>query len=156
MAWAFILAKTEPSLRARAMRFLARREHSRQELSRKLERIAGEGEDVGLVLDELTAKGWLSDARFAEQSVRAKARRYGPLKVAHELRAKGIDDEAIAAAFRGAGSDGAANIESVWRTRFKAAPEDDRDRARQVRFLQGRGFALDAIFKLLKTLEEKT
>ncbi|HLX22862.1 MAG TPA: recombination regulator RecX [Usitatibacter sp.] len=151
MAWAFILAKTEPiSLKARAMRLLARREHSRHELSRKLERIAGDDEDVTVVLDELSAKGWLSDARFAEQSVRAKARRYGPLKVAHELRAKGVDDEAIAAAFRAAGSDGAANIESVWRTRFKAAPGDDRERARQVRFLQGRGFALDAVLRFFR------
>ncbi len=152
MAWAFIsMAKTEPvSLKARAMRLLARREHSRQELSRKLERIAGEDEDVQLVLNELTAKGWLSDARFAEQSVRAKARRYGPLKVAHELRAKGVDDEAIAAAFRAAGSDGTASIESVWSTRFKAAPVNDRERARQVRFLQGRGFALDAVLRFIR------
>ncbi len=155
MAWAFILAKTEPiSLKARAMRLLARREHSRLELSRKLERIAGEDEDVALVLDELSAKGWLSDARFAEQSVRVKARRYGPLKVAHELRAKGVDDEAIAAAFRAAGSDGAANIESVWKTRFKAAPVDDRDRARQVRFLQGRGFALDEVLRFLREISK--
>ncbi|MGZ5047456.1 MAG: recombination regulator RecX [Usitatibacter sp.] len=152
MAWAFV-AKTEPSLRARAMRFLARREHSRQELSRKLERIAGEGDDVEVLLDELSAKGWLSDARFAEQSVRAKSRRYGPLKVVHDLRAKGVDDEAIGAAFRAAGSDGAASIESVWLSRFKAGPADERARARQVRFLQGRGFALDDVLRFLKTRE---
>jgi len=144
------MAKTEPSLRARAMRFLARREHSRQELARKLERIAGDGDDVAVVLDELAAKGWLSDARFAEQSVRAKARRYGPLKVAHDLRSKGVDDEAIAAAFSAAGLDGTANIESVWRTRFDAAPAGERERARQVRFLQGRGFALDQVLKFIR------
>src|SRR3974390_2501686 len=114
MAWAFMTAKTEPvSLKARAMRLLARRDHSRLELSRKLERIASEDDDVELVLNELTAKGWLSDARFAEQSVRAKARRYGPIKVAHDLRAKGVEEEAIAAAFRAAGADGAASLESV-------------------------------------------
>lgn len=135
------------------MRLLARREHSRQELSRKLERIAPEGENVEVVLDELAAKGWLSEARFAEQSVRAKARRYGPIKVAHDLRAKGVGDEAIADAFRAAGSDGAANIESVWLTRFKAAPADNRARARQIRFLQGRGFALDEVMRFLKTRE---
>ena len=144
------MAKTEPSLRARAMRLLARREHSRQELTRKLERIAGQDDDVELVLNELSAKGWLSDARFAEQSVRAKARRYGPIKVAHDLRAKGVGVEAIAEAFRAAGADGAANIESVWRTRFSATPANERERARQVRFLQGRGFALDSILKFLR------
>ncbi|HEY4998170.1 MAG TPA: regulatory protein RecX, partial [Usitatibacter sp.] len=76
MAWAFV-AKTEPSLRARAMRFLARREHSRAELQRKLAAIAAQGDDVEAVLDELARKGWLSDARYAELAVRSKARRFG-------------------------------------------------------------------------------
>jgi len=154
MAWAFLMAKTEPSLRARAMRFLARREHSRQELSRKLERVAAEGDNVELVLDELSAKGWLSDSRYAEQSVRAKARRYGPLKVAHDLRAKGVGDEAIADAFRAAGVDGAANMDSVWRARFSTAPSNERERARQARFLQGRGFALDEVLRFLREVSK--
>ena len=149
MAWAFV-AKTEPSLRTRAMRFLARREHSRAELARKLAAIAGEGDDVEALLDELAGKGWLSDSRYAELAVRAKARRFGPLKVAHELRAKGVGDEVIALAFEKAGADGAANLERVWRTRFSAAPADQRERGRQVRFLQGRGFALDEILRFLK------
>ena len=151
MAWAFMTAKSEPSLRARAMRLLARREHSRAELERKLSHIAHQGDDVGTVIEELAQRGWLSDARYAEQTVRAKARRFGPLKVAHELRAKGVADEAIEAAFRAAGDDGAADIERVWRTRFCATPNNDRERARQVRFLQGRGFRLDDILKFLRT-----
>src|SRR6476661_10983825 len=133
MAWAFITVSSQPSLRARAMRLLARREHSRIELGRKLSNVAAEGDDVEVLLDELAQKGWLSDARYAEQTVRAKARRFGPLKVAHDLRAKGVADEAIAAAFRVAGDDGAADIERVWRTRFSATPNNDRERARQVR-----------------------
>ena len=153
MAWAFMTAKTEPSLKARAMRFLARREHSREELARKLARVAAEGEDIDAVLDDLASRGWLSDARFAEQVVRAKARRYGPLKVTNDLKAKGVEAETIAAAFRAAGTDGAAQVESVWRSRFSTRPVNDRERARQVRFLQGRGFALDDILKFLK---EKT
>jgi regulatory protein len=151
MAWAFMTAKTEPSLRARAMRLLARREHSRLELRRKLATLAHEGDDVEVVLDELAQKGWLSDARYAEQAVRTKARRFGPLKVAHELRAKGVDDEAIARAFRAAGADGSASIEGVWKSRFCERPDNDRERARQVRFLQGRGFPLDDILKFLRT-----
>ena len=151
MAWAFMTAKAVPSLRARAMRLLARREHSRAELERKLSHIAHEGDDVGTVIEELAQRGWLSDARYAEQTVRAKARRFGPLKVAHDLRAKGVADEAIEAAFRVAGDDGAADIERVWRTRFSATPVNDRERARQVRFLQGRGFRLDDILKFLRT-----
>jgi regulatory protein len=151
MAWAFMTAKAVPSLRARAMRLLARREHSRAELERKLAHVAHEGDDVGTVIEELAQRGWLSVARYAEQTVRAKARRFGPLKVAHELRAKGVADDAIEAAFRVAGDDGVADIERVWRTRFSATPNNDRERARQVRFLQGRGFRLDDILRFLRT-----
>jgi len=151
MAWAFMTVKIEPSLSARAMRLLARREHSRDELRRKLARIASEGEDVDGVVEKLAQKGWLSDARYAEQAVRAKARRFGPLKVARELRAKGVADETIAAAFQAAGVDGCADIQRVWKSRFSTLPENDRERARQVRFLQGRGFGLDDILKFLRT-----
>jgi regulatory protein len=151
MAWAFITVSSQPSLRARAMRLLARREHSRIELRRKLATVAAEGENVEVVLDELAQKGWLSDTRYAELSVRAKARRFGPLKVAHDLRAKGVEDETIAAAFHAAGVDGAADIQRVWKSRFSTLPENDRERARQVRFLQGRGFGLDDILKFLRT-----
>lgn len=148
--------RREPSLRSRAMRYLARREHSREELKRKLASHVEEGDDVDAVLDELAAKGWLSDARFAEQAIRSKSRRYGPVKLAHVLRSKGLDDDAIAAGFRAAGHEGEANLEAVWKSRFRAAPADERERGRQVRFLQGRGFRLDEILRYLKTLESST
>ena len=104
------------------MRFLARREHTRVELRRKLVARAQEGEDVDGLLDELTQRGWLSDARFAEQAARAKARRFGPIKLAHYLKARGVGEEAIAAGLRGAGAEGVASLEAVWRTRFRARP----------------------------------
>jgi regulatory protein len=132
------------------MRFLARREHSREELAGKLARVAAEGDNVDAVLDDLAQRGWLSDARFAEQAVRAQARRFGPLKVAHRLRAKGIDDEAIAVAFASAGAHGTANLKQVWASRFSAPPPDERERGRQVRFLQRRGFPLDEVLRFLK------
>src|SRR5687767_9517166 len=154
MAWAFMAAKPEPSLRSRAMRFLARREHTRVELRRKLASRAQEGEDVDGLLDELTRKGWLSDARFAEQAARAKSRRFGPLKLAHYLKSRGVGEEAIAAGLQSAGADGMASLEWVWRTRFGATPANEREKLRQVRFLQGRGFAVDDIFRFFKTRQE--
>jgi regulatory protein len=150
MAWGF-MARTEPTLRARAMRFLARREHSRAELQRKLAPLAGEGDDVLALLEDFARRGWLSDRRFAEQLIRAKARRFGPLKLARELRAKGIDEETIAAGFRAAEIDPmAARMQAVWASRFRAKPVEERELARQARFLQGRGFPLDDILKFLK------
>lgn len=143
-----------PSLKARALRYLARREHSREELKRKLAVHAAEGEDVEALLDELAKRGWLSDVRFAEQSIRAKARRFGPLKLAQQLRAKGIDEETIARGFRAAAADGVASMESIWRSRFGAPPADAREKARQARFLQGRGFRLDEVLGFLRTVEK--
>ena len=138
------------------MRLLARREHSREELRRKLAPKLGEGDDLEAVLDELASKGWLSDARYAEQAIRSKSRRYGPVKLAHVLRSKGLDDDAIAAGFRAAGHDGDSRVETVWKSRFRAPPAHERERARQVRFLQGRGFPLQEILRYLKTLETES
>ena len=136
------------------MRFLARREHTREELRRKLTARAQEGEDVDGLLDDLTQRGWLSDARFAEQAARAKARRFGPLKLAHYLKSRGVGEEAMAAGLRGAGAEGEASVERVWRSRFRAVPADEREKLRQVRFLQSRGFAIDEIFRFMKSLPE--
>ncbi|MEO7742597.1 MAG: recombination regulator RecX [Usitatibacter sp.] len=153
MAWAFITVKDQPSLKAQAMRFLARREHSRAELRRKLAPRVLEGDDLEAVLDDLAKRGWLSDVRFAEITARAKARRFGPLKLAHYLKSRGVADEAIAAGIVAAGEDAAASMEAIWASRFGALPADEKEKARQVRFLQGRGFALDQIFRFLKQTE---
>jgi regulatory protein len=153
MAWAFIAKKSEPSLKSRALRMLARREHSREELRRKLAHFVQEGDDVDAVLEDLAARGWLSDARFAEQAIRARSRRFGPLKLAQQLRNRGVAEETISAGFRAAGEEGASDIAKVWGSRFHAPPADERERGRQVRFLQGRGFPLDAALKFLRQLE---
>ena len=71
----------------------------------------------------------------------------------HYLKSQGVGEEAIASGVRAAGIDGTASIEVVWRSRFSEMPCNDREKARQVRFLQGRGFALDEIFRYLKQTE---
>lgn len=136
------------------MRFLARREHSREELRCKLAPHLVEGENLEAALDDLAARGWLSDSRYAEHAIRARSRRFGPLRLAQELRARGVDAESIEAGFRAAGEEGASSIERVWSSRFKASPLNEREKARQVRFLQARGFALDVIFRYFKNLKE--
>jgi len=185
------VARPQPTLRGRALQLLARREHSREELRRKLAAHRGKddgkddgkdggeassvGADIEALLDDLTARGWLSDARFAEQSIRAGARRYGPLRLAQRLRERGIGAEAIAAALKSAaagdseaggaseaggdsepGGDGGASagldrsLEKIWSSRFDAPPASERERARQVRFLQARGFPLQAVLRFLR------
>ena len=149
------MARLQPSLGSRALSFLARREHSRVELARKLAPHATEGEDVDRLLDALAAKGWLNEARYAEQVIRSKARRFGPVKLAHLLRAKGVDEETIAAGLRAAGADGVSSIEAVWKSRFRSMPRDEREKARQVRFLQARGFAFDEVIRFMKERKEQ-
>ena len=90
--------KPELSLRVRAMRYLARREHSRVELQHKLQPHVQEGEDLDAVLDELEKRNWLSDARATTQLVHAKRGRFGTQRIAHELRQKGIAENLIAEA----------------------------------------------------------
>jgi regulatory protein len=143
-------ASPEGALRARALRLLARREHSRAELQRKLASHVEEGVDLEALLDDFTKRGWLSESRFIEQTVRAKARRFGPLKIAHHLREKGIDEAGIAAGLAQAKTGEAEALEAAWRSRFGCAPATADEKARQIRFLQGRGFALESILRLLR------
>ena len=140
----------DAELRTRALRLLARREHSRAELRRKLSPHVEEGFDLEALLDDFTRRGWLSDARFIEQTVRTKSRKYGPHKLAHHLREKGIDEQGIADALAQAKSGEAEALACAWRSRFGRMPADASERARQVRFLQGRGFALEAVLRFLK------
>ena len=87
--------KPELSLRVRAMRYLARREHSRAELHAKLQPYVQEGEDLNAVLDELEKRNWLSDVRATTQWVGAKRGRFGSQRIVHELRQKAIPENLI-------------------------------------------------------------
>lgn len=141
---------SEPGLRERALRHLARRDHTRAELERKLAD-HGSPEEIGAVLLRMTELGLLSDARYAEAWVRSKAARYGSARLRSELGRRGLSRELVDAALA------AECVESeferartVWSGKFGAPPTDAREWARQARFLQTRGFAVDVIRKLLK------
>lgn len=140
------------SLRQRALDLLARREHSRQELGRKLARHAEEGVDltdeIAALLDDFQKRGWLSDERFAEQVVNTRKSRYGSLKVAHELRAKGVAEHVVHEALADTDDLQAARV--VWQKKFGYLPETREAWAKQARFLQSRGFGFDVIKKILK------
>lgn len=140
----------EPSLRARALRLLARREHSRQELARKLSAHAQDGAELEGVLDALEAEGFLSERRVVEQIVHARGARFGARRIARELAGKGIAEEAIETALQGLRADEVERAQVVWRKKFARPPRSAAERARQARFLQGRGFDFDTIMKVLK------
>ena len=141
------------SPRAHAIRLLARREYARAELEQKLLTQGWERKELRAALDELTAEGYLSDSRYAHTLAAQKAGRYSRRSIASELKTKGIDPPEIDAALAEAKIDDEATMKGLWERRFGRAPADEREKARQVRFLQSRGFALSAILKLLRAAE---
>jgi regulatory protein len=135
----------------RALRFLARREHSRTELARKLAVHAGNPDEVERVLDACEQRGWLSERRMVEQLVHARRSRFGARRIERDLRQKGISEEAVSAALAGLKDGELDAARSVWRRKFGGKqPRRPADRARQVRFMQGRGFDLEVVLKVLK------
>ncbi|CAB1370945.1 recombination regulator RecX [Denitratisoma oestradiolicum] len=141
-------------LKPRAIRLLARREHSRAELARKLSPY-GSPEEVDIVLTELQDTNLLSDARFAQSYLRSHGERLGAARLRQTLRTKGVDEELIAASLREADlPDEMARARAIWARKFAAPPADAREWARQARFLQSRGFGTELIRKVLKESAE--
>ena len=136
------------------MRLLARREHSRLELERKLGPHASADGEVEALLDDLQAGGWLSEERLADQLVRAAAGRYGGRKVLQQLRDKGVSADVTAQARVRVRSGELESARAVWRKRFGRLPADLRERTRQARFLEQRGFDPDVIRRVLGGVEE--
>jgi regulatory protein len=142
-------------LRERALRYLALRDHSRLELVRKLAP-HGTEDEVAAVLQGLGELGLLSDDRYAESFIRAKARRLGNGRLSQELARKGVEREVIAQALAGADAgDELGRARTVWARKFGAPPADSREWARQARFLQGRGFATETIRQILKDCHDE-
>lgn len=139
-------------LREQALANLARREHSRLELSRKLEHAGHPPEEINLLLDEFEARNWLSDRRFAESYVADHRVRSGTMKLAYELRQRGIDDSIIQAVLNGQNDSELERAREVWRKKFGTPPANAQEKAKQIRFLQGRGFSLDIVRPLFKDL----
>jgi len=131
------------SLKARALRALAQREHSRLELARKLRPYADAEQApaaLEVLLDELQAQGWLSDARFAEALSRNRAERQGVARIRAELRQRGVDAGQVERATAVLAATEAERAQQVWQKKFGQPARDAAERARQIRFLLGRGF----------------
>ena len=141
----------EPSdLRERALRLLARREHSRSELARKLEQTGFAQHDIEALLDEFEEKKWLSDRRFAESYVADHRARAGSVKLAYDLRQRGVSDTIIEAALNENRDSELERAREVWKKKFGFAPASMAEKARQMRFLQSRGFGADIIRRIVK------
>jgi regulatory protein len=136
-----------PACTRTALDLLARREHSRRELTRKLATRGFPDDVIAPVLDELERSGSLADARFTDSFVRSRvAKGQGPQRIRAELAQRGISDPQAADVLRSTDVDWLATIRAVRRKRFgPEPPRDFAERARQARFLQYRGFDSEQI-----------
>ncbi len=139
-------ADTPAELRARALRLLARREHSRQELARKLSPRAESREALERLLDELEGRKQLSEERYAELRAHVLGRKYGAARIRQDLKSKGVSEE-LAARFSGV--DEVQKAREILARKYREPATTREERARRMRFLQSRGFSSEIIFRLL-------
>ena len=148
------------SVKGRALRYLAQREHSRQELERKLARRVDDTEQasaqqqIARALDELTVAGLLSESRAAASVLRSQGQRYGVRRLKQTLQSKGLDAELISTTLQQARSTELERAREVWRRRFGTPPASAAERARQMRFMAGRGFEGDVIRRVVQGADE--
>jgi len=146
------MKRPPPSLQARALGWLAQREHSRSELRRKLLRALGPDEpdaaaQVDGLLDALQAKGLLSEQRFVESRVRLRSAGMGTQRIQRELAQHGL--KLPPQALQQLRDSELQRAAQLCRRRFGAPPADAHERARRMRFLAGRGFSGEVIRRVL-------
>ena len=139
---------TATELRARALRLLARREHSRKELERKLSPYAASSEALDVLISELKTRNQLSEARFAEERARRLSRKYGAARIRQDLKSKGVGEELVGHV----SSEGdLERARAILERKYRQPAATREERAKRMRFLQSRGFSSEIIFKLLSS-----
>lgn len=143
--------KSEKEIRQNALTLLARREHSRCELRRKLEAKGWQDVQITSLLDELESQGVLSDARFTESYVHHRQQRgFGPERIRMGLRERGIADDLICDYLDAHSEHWLESARVQCDKRFgNQPPKDFRERTRRARFLQNRGFGTAIIMSIL-------
>ena len=134
-------------LRARALRLLARREHTRQELERKLSPHAGSSAELQGLIAGLKQKNQQSEERFAEARARRLARKYGAARIRQDLKAKGVSEDLVARFSSSA--DELEHARAILERKYRTPALSREERAKRMRFLQSRGFSSEVIFSLL-------
>jgi regulatory protein len=138
---------TPERLKARALQYLVRREHSRAELARKLAPFAGSPECLAAVLESLLSRKQQSDERFASERARVLSRKFGRAKIRQDLKARGIAGEVID---KVTGQGEAERAKAILERKYREPATTREERAKRARFLQGRGFSYDVIYQLVR------
>ena len=139
------MAASPISLTGRALRLLSTREHSRAELERKLAKFEEEPGALAKVLDSLTTKDFINEGRVVESVLYRRSAKLGAQRIKQELKAKGLEPEAVAEAVTLLRASELERAREVWRKKFGTPPADAAERGKQMRFLASRGFGGDTI-----------
>ncbi|HYD56815.1 MAG TPA: recombination regulator RecX [Burkholderiales bacterium] len=142
---------TPGELKARALKHLVRREHSRAELARKLAPHAESPAAVEAVLDSLLSRNQQSDERFASERARVLSRKYGAAKIRQDLKARGVSEEIVD---RLSGEGELDRAKAVLERKYRSPSSSREETAKRARFLQGRGFSYDVIRAVLKEVDQ--
>lgn len=145
------MPRPQISLKARALKYLSSREHSRLELARKLTPYAQDDDDIEALLNWLQESKFLSQERFSESLVHRRAGRYGNNRILSELKSHGINGEALGDAKLELAQGETQRAREVLSRKYAEAPADAIARAKCMRFLQQRGFSHRAIQAAVKT-----
>lgn len=143
------MATTPLSLKGRALRLLSQREHSRAELERKLAAHEETPGELARALDELQARGFISEARVAASVVHRRASRLGAARLRQELEGKGLERSLVEQTLTELRGSEFERARAVWARKFETAPASAAERAKQMRFLLARGFAAEVVRKVL-------
>ena len=157
--------KQSPSLKARALRLLSLREYSRKGLAVKLAESEARWSKLGgdqveqttesrtsqieAVLDDFESRGWLSDERFAESLVRRRSERYGIRKIADELERAGVDSRQSAKLLSVLKETEFQRAFDLWSRKYGVQAQNQKEKARQYRFLASKGFSSEVVGKVL-------
>jgi regulatory protein len=143
----------QPSLKGRALRALSGREYSRVELERKLKTYEETPGELALALDDLQAKGFISEQRVIESVINRKSAKLGSARIRQELQGKGLDKEAVIEAVAGLKATELDRAREIWRRKFTAKSDElepsPAERGKQMRFLAARGFSGDTIRRVM-------
>jgi regulatory protein len=151
-----MFAQQQLSLKGRALRALAGREHSRVELERKLASFEEEPGQLAKLLDELQAKGFLDDQRAADSLANHRGRKLGTARVVQEMRARGIEPEAIAQSAEQLRATELERAHQVWLRKFGQVPAEPSQVAKQIRFLMARGFSAEVVRRVLSQADKES
>lgn len=143
------------SLKGRALRYLAGREHSRAELERKLAAHEESPGQLAQLLDELQAKDYINEGRVIDSVINRRAAKFGAARVKHELLGKGLGAEAVAQALLGLKATEVERARDIWSRKFKSPASDAAGQAKQMRFLAYRGFGGDVIRRVVSGADEE-